>query len=235
MKTKEVVPRRWQKSFTIEVRDRTVILLAAALVVFSAFVAGATVAGTGSRWNGNQLVFDGSSGNDAFKFDVDGLRAHFGTGSNDTVESNGTYLKVGPTANGYFASQNTRIVPVYVNNVILAATYGGDVLDAQASTVNAIRFYVRTNSIGGDGGVSGTNTNFRIQDSSGAFCNCAFDCYQDTDGGPGGSKRITCSGDAGTGCAFPASAIRTYGFSSVGDCSTQVDISGNLEIEEVPQ
>lgn len=225
------------KTIRIEVSFKTVLAAAALVALLVAPLAFATVAGTSSRWNGNQLVIDGVSGNDGIKYDVDGLRLHLGTGTNDTLESNGTYLKAGPTSNGYIASQNTRIVPVYVNNVLGpgAFVYGGGTLDAHATTVNAIRFNVRTPSVGSDGGTSGTNDVFRIQDGSGNICDCVFDCYQSGDGGPGDSKRVACTGDAGTGCAFPASAARIYRIAALGDCSTQVDINGNLEIEEVPQ
>lgn len=51
------------------------------------------VAGTASRWVGNLLVFDGTTGNNAFQFDVDGLRGDFGSGADDYWDSNGTNVR----------------------------------------------------------------------------------------------------------------------------------------------
>lgn len=73
--------------------------LAVLIAVLTAGIAFATVAGTGSRWNANALEFQGSSGNDAFAFKTNGLRAHFGTGASDYCSSDGTTVSfAGPIA-----------------------------------------------------------------------------------------------------------------------------------------
>lgn len=74
----------------IEVQAWTIWVLVALVVGLLGGFALATQAGTASRWVNNELIFDGNSGNDAFQFDVNGLRAHFGTGTNDYCYSDGT-------------------------------------------------------------------------------------------------------------------------------------------------
>lgn len=100
---------RWQR----------VLLLSLGLLLMGA------VTGTVSRWVGNTLVFDGTTGDNAFAFDVDGLRGDFGTGADDTIESDGTNL-VTPTSfisldslrfsNALLGTAGVRILDVGVNS-----------------------------------------------------------------------------------------------------------------------
>jgi hypothetical protein len=213
------------KTYRIEVRDRTIIVLAALLIVLASFVAGATVAGTASRWVSNQLVFDGVSGNDAEKYDVNGLRFHPGSGTDDTIESNGTYLKVGPTVNGYVASGTPfNVASVYVNNLVQALTYGGGTLPARAFTVTDIAYSIRAGgALGVDGGITDNNA-FQISDGTNK-CGCTFACDQDA-----GPHIALCVNDAGVGCVYPASSSLIYGFSAVGSCTAATDILGNIDV-----
>lgn len=178
------------------------------------------VAGTASRWVGNLLVFDGTTGNNAFQFDVDGLRGDFGSGSDDYIDSNGTYARVGAGA-GYLASaQPFVLASVYVNNLVAALTYGGRDLPANAFTVTAITYRVRAAGITGS-----TDNTFRISSAAGN-CDCTFACNA-----AAANYRTTCTGTSGTGCAFAASSDLTFAFSGVGDCATATDIIGNIEVE----
>lgn len=209
----------------IEVSFRTLVAAVLLFALVVAPVALAAVAGTASRWSGNQLIFDGSSGNDAEKYDVDGLRLHLGTGSDDFIDSNGTYLRVGSSSGGYLASATPEtIASVYVNNTISAFTYGGGTLSAHALTVTDIAYSIRTVGSGGiDGGITDNNT-FEVSDGTNK-CGCTFACTQAT-----GSHIALCVNDAGTGCVYAASAALTYGFPTLGSCTTSTDILGNLDV-----
>lgn len=94
----------------VQLRYRTLWLVAAIASALFCGVAIAAAAGTASRWVNNALVFDGSSGNDAVAFDVNGLRLHLGTGSGDYFDSDGTdiaaHTKVGLTFNSTTCTLN---------------------------------------------------------------------------------------------------------------------------------
>ena len=66
------------KTIRVEISAQAIVLVMLAGIVSVSGVALAAVAGTDSRWNGNSLEYQGSSGNDAFVFKTNGLRAHFG-------------------------------------------------------------------------------------------------------------------------------------------------------------
>lgn len=70
-----------------------VVLLAA--LVLCAVPALATVSGSVTRWVGNILVLDGSSGSNGWQMDTDGLRGDLGSGSGDHLDSDGTCARVG--------------------------------------------------------------------------------------------------------------------------------------------
>lgn len=100
----------------IEISWRTIILVVTCALILAAPVALATIAGTGSRWNGDQLQFNGSSGNDAVQFKTSGLRDHLGTGVNtwfaenaaSNMTSGGPLSFVGDTvANVYSSTPST--------------------------------------------------------------------------------------------------------------------------------
>lgn len=85
------------KTIHIRVKDRTVALLFALLLVLSGSIASGAVSGTVSRWVGNILTFDGNSGSNAFTFDTNGLRGDFGLGNDDYIDSDGTNLQMATT------------------------------------------------------------------------------------------------------------------------------------------
>lgn len=181
----------------------------------------AAVTGTVSRWVGNLLVFDGTTGNNAFSFDVDGLRGDFGSGSTDYIDSTGTYARVG-SGTGYMSSAIPfTLDAIYVNSVPTAVTYGGGTLPARAFTVTGIKFRVRT-----AGSVGSTNAVFQVSDTTNT-CTCSYACNQTQ-----GTKRVTCANGAGTGCVYAASAVLSYSYTGVGDCAgTSADIQGNINVE----
>lgn len=203
------------KTLRIEVRGWMVfgaILLMGAL---------AFAAGTKTRFEGNMLVFDGTTGNNAFFFDVDGLRGDFGSGSNDYLDSTGSYIRIGG-GSGYASSAIPfTLDAVYVNGVATATTYGGGVLPARAFTVTGIKYRVRTAGSGGT-----TNAVFQVSDGTNT-CTCSYACNATQ-----GSKLTACANGAGTGCVYAASATLTYSFTSVGDCAgTTADIQGNINVQ----
>ena len=199
-------------------RTGKVVFVLAALL--SGLALGA-VGGTGSRWIGNLLIFDGSSGNDAFRFDVNGLRGRFGSGAEAFWHGNSTHMMAGTSPGaGYIATATPfTIASVYVNGPTpLAATnYGGGVLPAHPFTVQAIRYRIRAAGSGGT-----TNVVFRTTDGVNN-CDCSFAC----NAAAPANYRTTCSGT----CAFASSASLTYSFSSLGDCAVKPDIMGNIEVE----
>lgn len=86
------------------------------MLVFAPQALGA-VAGTVTRWVANQLQFQGSSGSDAFQFKTDGLRAHFGTGANDFISSDGTDLTAASKFNASYFGQGLLNGCYYSNAV----------------------------------------------------------------------------------------------------------------------
>lgn len=105
----------------------------------------AAVTGTVSRWVGNALIFDGSSGDNAWAFDVNGLRADFGTGANDYASSDGTTvtfagtIAVGtnagtPGSGTGFTTNNTGQVVHAVHKI----TIGEAALDAAGTSDETI-------------------------------------------------------------------------------------------------
>jgi hypothetical protein len=192
-----------------------------ALLLFVTPKAFGAVAGTASRWVGNLLSFQGSSGNNAFEFLTNGLRGDFGTGTDDFFTSDGTNIIAGTGAGaGYIASSvPMMIAAVYVNHTILALTYGGGTLPARPATVTNIAYYVRASGTGGT-----TNNTFQISDGTNT-CNCTFACNQAT-----GSQFAACTNGAGTGCVYASSAALTYGFSAIGDCVVPTDLLGNVTV-----
>jgi hypothetical protein len=113
---------------------------------------------------------------------------------------------------------------VYVNNTLFAFIYGGGTLPARPFTVSDIGYYIRATGSGGTDAGASDNNQFRVSDGTN-FCGCAFACTQAT-----GPQIAACTGDAGTGCVFAASAALTYSFPAVGTCSTPTDILGNLDV-----
>ena len=202
--------------------------LAVALFVPASVVA--AVAGTATRWIGNQLVFDGSSGNNAIVFDVDGLRAKFGSGAEVFFAGNSTHMILGTgTGAGYLASATPfTIDAVYVNNTIDASdlVYGGRDLPARAFTYTSVAYRVRTAGSGGS-----SNNTFVITGSgaSTGVCNCTFACNQAQ-----GEYRATCATGSGVGCAFAASTNIAYSITD-GDCTVETDVQGNMSVEGIWQ
>lgn len=198
-----------------------------ALMLFLTPGAFATVAGTISRWSGNELQFQGSSGSNGFSFKTDGLRGLFSSCADCFIAGDSTHLIVGTsTGIGYVASGTPGTLDsVYVNTIPSAFTYGGGTLPAHPFTVQGIKFYVRTAGSGGT-----TNATFQVSDGTNT-CNCTYACNQTT-----GGKRAACANGAGTGCVYAVSAVLTYAFTGVGDCAaTSADIEGNISVEGIWQ
>lgn len=128
----------------------------------------------------------------------------------------------GPMVSPGYSPPPQTLDAVYINNVIAAAyTYGGGgTLPSRPFTMTGIRFVVRT-----AGATGSTNNTFRASDGTNT-CDCVMACNQTT-----GAKRATCTSNAGTGCAFPASAALSYSFPTLGDCVTPMDVNGNLSVE----
>lgn len=76
------------KTLKVEVSGKLVWLVVLVVALLSAPMVLAAIAGTGSRWAGDQLQYNGSSGNDAYQFKTSGLRAHMGTGANTWFSEN---------------------------------------------------------------------------------------------------------------------------------------------------
>lgn len=148
-----------------------------------------------------------------------GCRWGIGPGANSYLEevSNGSI-----TTPSYIASATPHTLDsVYFNGLPVATfIYGGGTLPARAFTVTGIRFNIRTAGSGGT-----TNNTFQVSDGTNT-CNCTMACNQST-----GSKRASCANGAGSGCVFPASAALTYAFSALGDCTSVMDVNGNLAVE----
>lgn len=139
------------KTLKLEITTRSALVLALG-VLLSAGLATATVAGTGSRWNANSLEFQGSSGNDAFAFKTNGLRAHFGAGTSDYASSDGTTVTfAGPasfastlgvtgnlTGSGALISNNGNSTAFQIGNAGGAFKIGATTTDVNtAPTVTA--------------------------------------------------------------------------------------------------
>lgn len=198
------------------------------LVCFAGFLTGA-VAGTQSRWVGNMLVLDGSSGNNAIEFDVDGLRAKFGSGAEVFFAGNSTHMVLGTGSGaGYLASATpTTLDSVYVNNVIGVLKFGGGDLPARANTITGIKYAIRA------AGITGSTDNVFTITGSGASvgtCTCSFACNS-----AAGNYRTACANGTGVGCVFAASTDLSYDFTAIGDCVTPTDILGNINIEGIWQ
>lgn len=171
-----------------------------------------------------ELISTVASGSNALSMG-NGARVKYGVGTDTTIEGNGSYLKVGSTAAGYVASGTPfTLSSVYVNNTILAFTYGGATLPARAFTVTDIAYNVRLGGAGGTDGGATDNVTFQVSDGTNT-CGCAFRCDHDA-----GSDTTPCVNDAGAGCVFAGSNALTYGFSSVGSCTVKTDILGNIDV-----
>jgi len=167
------------------------------------------------------LISQAASGSNGFAFSTNGARGDFGTGPNDSVESDGEHITIGPTAAGYIASGTPHaLTAVYTNLRLMAGTiYGGGVLPARPFTIQAIRFRIR------QVGTIGT-TNVVWQIAGTGNCDCSFACNSAV-----GNYRVACSGS----CAFPASDNLTYQVTSIGDCAAGPDLIGNVAVEGIWQ
>lgn len=102
------------KNFKTAVIGTLLLLVLSLMFAPSALAA---VTGTVTRWVGNMLVFDGTTGNDAFQFDVNGLRAHFGTGASDYCSSDGTTVTfAGPLAAGAAGANSFSVNSMFTVN-----------------------------------------------------------------------------------------------------------------------
>lgn len=202
------------------------VLLASLLFAPGALAA---VAGTASRWIGDQLVFDGTTGNNAFVFDVDGLRGKFGSGAEVFFAGNSTHMVLGTGSGaGYLASATPTVLKsVYVNNLIAALTYDGMDLPARANTVTGIRYRLRAAGVGGT-----TNNTFSVTGSGASVgvCNCSFACNAAQ-----GNYYTACTNGTGVGCVFAASTDLAFAFTAVGDCATPTDVMSNIDVEGIWQ
>lgn len=137
------------KTIHIRVQDRTVVLLFALLLGLSGGVAVGAVGGTTTRWVNNALVFDGTSGNDAFAFDVDGLRARIGTGANAYITSDGTDLSTPTRFTGAMGA--TTAVVSYNGTLTVNTSTVGSGADTTEDNLQTFAMVAGTISVNGRG------------------------------------------------------------------------------------
>lgn len=169
-----------------------------------------------------------ASGNCGFQNDTAGAEVCVGPGTNMywKQDANGNLSAGGGAA--YVASATPfTLSAVYVNNTIAAFTYGGAALPARAFKVTDISFYVRTSA----SGCLSAQNNFRVTDGTNV-CDCN---YNPSGGDATGPRDVVCVGTGGTGCVYAASALLTYQYAAVPACTSNTDISGNIDVRGIWQ